>query len=101
MKNLLLFCITLFSSSVILAQLYVKPNSGNDTYIYVKDEVLFVEDNVTLTANPTPGEESSIYLRDLAQLIQGAGSTGNGGSGTISVQASGCTSTMTLMEIAG
>ena len=85
MKNLLLFCITLFSSSVILAQLYVKPNSGNDTYIYVKDEVLFVEDNVTLTANPTSGEESSIYLRHGSQLIQGTGTTGNSGNGTISV----------------
>lgn len=69
-----------------MAQLYVKPNGGNANYIFVNDEVLFVEDNINLTTNSSAiGEESSIYLRRSAQLIQGTGTTLNSGNGSISV----------------
>ncbi len=85
MKNLLLSAIMLFIVSSVMAQLYVKPNGTTDTYIYVKDEVLFVEQDITLNINPTATQESSIYLREDAQLIQGTAGSANAGLGTLSV----------------
>jgi len=86
MKNLLFSTVLLFVSSISLAQLYVKPTSGGvDSYIYVKDQILFVEQDLDLTLNPTASLQASVYLRNGSQLIQGASNTPNKGSGMISV----------------
>jgi Secretion system C-terminal sorting domain len=85
MKNLLLLALMLFALNVVQAQLYVQPNGATDSYVYVKDQILFVEQDINLTANPTATEEPSIYLRDEAQLIQGNTSSANSGNGSISV----------------
>jgi len=62
------------------AQLTVR----NSAYVYVTDEVVFVEDDVSLKE-----AASMFYLRDDAQLIQGTGATGNSGVGQLSVFQSG------------
>lgn len=87
MKNLLLFSIFLLTTANIFAQLRVRKNSGNDTYIYVDNTVLFVEQEISLGRN-TPGgnTEASIYLRNNGQLIQGSSNSNNRGRGQISVQ---------------
>lgn len=87
MKNLLLFSILLLTTVGVFAQLTVKPSSGStDSYIYVKDQVLFVKDEINLTKNGTANNtEASIYLRENGQLIQG-NHTYNTGDGQISVQ---------------
>lgn len=85
MKNLLLTTASLLFSLAAVAQLYVEPNAGTDSYVYVKDQVLFVTDDVSLVSNPGVNTEPSIYLREGAQLIQGAGTTENSGNGMISV----------------
>ncbi len=78
-KTLFILFISLISN-VSFAQLAVE----NTTYIYVDDVVLFVENDVKLdTAN------DFIYLRNEAQLIQGAGVTGNSGIGKLSVYQNG------------
>lgn len=50
-----------FSSLAMAQDLYVSPTS----YMYVQDEVVFVNDDIRLEA-----ADSNIYLRDDAQLIQ-------------------------------
>ncbi|MFK7832674.1 MAG: T9SS type A sorting domain-containing protein [Winogradskyella sp.] len=62
--------------SISFAQLSVQ----NDAYIFVNDEVLFVTDDVNID-----DADSKIYLRQEAQLLQGAGTTGNSGVGELSV----------------
>ncbi len=88
MKILLLSSALLFTS-ISFAQLFVQPNttSGTDSYVYVKDQILFVEQDVSLVANTNdPTTVASIYLREGAQLIQGATSSLNGaGNGLLSV----------------
>jgi len=69
----------------VFSQLYVKPNGSTDSYVYVKDEVLFVEDDVNLQENNAGTKQASIYLREGSQLIQGSGSTLNSGDGYISI----------------
>lgn len=86
MKNLLLFSTILFTTAGAFAQLSVKPNGTTDSYIYVKDQILFVEQGIELTANTTAGTEPGIYLRENAQLIQGSSNTNNTGTGFVSVQ---------------
>lgn len=88
MKNLLLPAFLLLTSVAALAQLSVRPvPSGPDSYIYVKDQVLFVKGEVHLEKNNTSVDEApSIYLRDNGQLIQGDDTALNSGSGEISVQ---------------
>ncbi|MEL0650115.1 T9SS type A sorting domain-containing protein [Algibacter sp. TI.3.09] len=62
------------------AQLAVR----NNAYVYVNDEIVFVEDDINL------GEPAStIYLRTDAQVIQGSGTTGNSGEGALSVYQDG------------
>ncbi|WP_159020012.1 T9SS sorting signal type C domain-containing protein [Algibacter sp. L3A6] len=62
------------------AQLAVR----NNAYVYVNDEIVFVEDDINL------GEPAStIYLRTDAQVIQGTGTTGNSGEGALSVYQDG------------
>ncbi|WP_432410429.1 T9SS type A sorting domain-containing protein [Rasiella sp. SM2506] len=89
MKHLLLLPTTLFFTAISVAQLYVAPNTSatpSDSYIYVNDEVLFVENDVNLTVNSNdPTTEASIYLRNGSQLIQGESNGANSGSGYISI----------------
>lgn len=88
MKNLLLILAILLPATAVFSQLTVKPNatSTTDSYIYVQDEVLFVEQGINLTKNTYDATtEASIYLRNQAQLVQGTTSTANSGSGLISV----------------
>lgn len=87
MKNLLLFSTLLITSVGAFAQLSVKPNGAIDSYVYVKDEVLFVKEEINLTRNTTANNtEASIYLRNNGQLIQGNPLAKNTGSGQLSVQ---------------
>lgn len=90
MRNLLLLSFFLCISTFSIAQLYVRPTpSGPDNYIYVQDQVLFVEQGIQLVSNNTVDAEPSIYLREQSQLIQGYTvspvGTPNSGTGTISV----------------
>ena len=73
---------SLFFSLQIFAQLTVR----NDAYVYVKDQLLYVKDDVNLTE-----PDSKIYLREESQLIQGDGTTGNSGVGELSVYQEGTT----------
>lgn len=87
MKNLLLFSTILLTSAGSFAQLTVKPNGAADTYVFVKDQILYVENEINLTRNGTANDqEASIYLRDNGQLIQGGTSSTNSGDGQLSVQ---------------
>ena len=85
MKNLLLLSAMLLCAVSATAQLYVTPNGSTDSYVYVNDQILYVEDDVQLVANNAGTTEASIYLREQAQLIQGSGTTPNSGTGFISV----------------
>jgi hypothetical protein len=70
---LLLLFITAAKS---IAQIYFSSN----TAMYVKNQVLFVKQNINLASN------SNIYLRNNSQLLQGtAGGSANSGLGTLSV----------------
>ncbi|HET8754211.1 MAG TPA: secretion protein, partial [Salinimicrobium sp.] len=78
----------LFIPVALLAQLTVKPSEkGQENYLYSRGNLLYVGQHVNLQKNPAGSEaEASIYLREEAQLIQGAtGSSKNTGNGTISV----------------
>lgn len=79
----------LFFSATCISQLYVAPNTagaGTDSYVYVNNEVLFVENDVNLVENTEdPTTKASIYLRNGAQLLQGETNGANAGSGYISV----------------
>ena len=88
MKNKLLSAAFILTSVLGFAQLTVKPNSisGVDSYIYVKDQVLFVEKDINLTENSGADFKASIYLRDGGQLIQGGTISTNSGSGFLSVR---------------
>src|SRR5690554_4328035 len=91
MKKLIVFPILILSSIGAFAQLTVKPTSNNkDSYIYVKDEILYVEGAINLTANVETrlgsAEHASINLREGAQLIQGGTTSNNKGTGFLSVQ---------------
>ncbi|MDT0554998.1 T9SS type A sorting domain-containing protein [Patiriisocius hiemis] len=89
MKNLLLSSVLLLTSAAAFSQLYVAPNASTstDSYIYVDNQILFVEQDVNLVLNnnnPTV-TEASIYLRNQSQLLQGTTSSNNDGTGLISV----------------
>ncbi len=97
MKYLLLSLLVL-SGVTAMAQapdLFVRPNpnTGTDSYIYVDDVVLYVEDDVELEKNATGPTEASIYLRGGndplyngdGQLIQGSETAINKGDGLLSV----------------
>lgn len=71
---------TLLCSFLTYAQLYVR----NDNYVFVNDQIIFVEDNIGIQE-----ADSKIYLRDEAQLIQGTGTTGNSGLGQLSIYQTG------------
>ena len=69
------------------AQLTVKPSeNGDPTFIYVKDYLLFVDQEVTLYDNNSNQVPSSIYLREGAQLLQGRNQVNdNAGDGLLSL----------------
>ena len=80
----------LITTTTVFSQLFVKPNGTTDSYVFVTDEVLFVEQGVNLQVNPNdPTTQASIYLRNGAQLIQGstvdANGTVNKGTGMLAV----------------
>jgi len=85
MKNLLLLSAMLLFSALAYSQLYVSPNGATDSYVYVDNQILFVEQDVNLDANNAGTTEASVYLRNDAQLIQGTTSSSNSGTGFISV----------------
>ncbi|MGB1269561.1 MAG: T9SS sorting signal type C domain-containing protein [Flavobacteriaceae bacterium] len=64
-----------FSSLALAQDLYVSPTS----YMYVQDEVVFVNDDIRLEA-----ADSNIYLRDGAQLVQNSNEK-NSDAGELSV----------------
>ncbi|MFI0429446.1 T9SS type A sorting domain-containing protein [Mariniflexile sp. HMF6888] len=70
--------IIFFSLSCALS--YGQLSIRNDAYIFITDEIVFVEDDINLNES-----DSKIYLRDEAQIIQGSGTTGNSGVGELSV----------------
>lgn len=80
MKILYLTILSVFFCQLSLAQLTVR----NDAYIFATDIEVYVEDDVNLTE-----ANSTFYLRDEAQLIQGPGNTGNSGVGRLSVYQEG------------
>lgn len=102
MKNLLSFLLFTITTSVCIAQLYVKPidadSSGdvslNDApaFVYANNAIVYVEGPIGLTLNPTnttsnvDGEfEGSFYLRGTSQLFQGGTAAANTGDGLLSV----------------
>ena len=87
MKNFLSL-LGLFAATSVFAQLTVKQDGSSETYIYVTNQVLYVADDVSVTkaSGTTADTKAGIYLRDDAQLIQGASqSNANDGTGFISV----------------
>jgi hypothetical protein len=75
MKNIVI-TIAFFISASAFSQLYVSSNS----YLYVKDRVLFVTQDVNLQS------DGVIYLRNQSQLLQGTtGNSTNRGLGKLSV----------------
>ncbi|MBF8150545.1 T9SS type A sorting domain-containing protein [Winogradskyella sp. F6397] len=78
--KLSLYSLLLLSSYISYAQLSVQ----NDAYIFVKNQYVFVTDDVNID-----DADSKIYLRDEAQLLQGDGATGNSGLGELSVYQTG------------
>lgn len=90
MKNILLGAALLLAANGAFGQLTVKPTSNGDpSYMYIKDQVVYVESDINLTVNPGTDYEASIYLRDGGQLIQGDHPTStstNTGNGYLSVQ---------------
>lgn len=78
MKKIILFFLLISIQS--FSQIYV----GAATPVYVKNQVLYVRQNINLAAN------SNLYLRNLSQLVQGTtGNSTNLGTGTISVYQEG------------
>lgn len=71
----------------LTAQLTVKPSeNGDPTFIYVKNYLLFVEQEVELYNNNSTEIPSSIYLREGAQLLQGKNQVNdNAGDGLLSL----------------
>lgn len=83
----ILFSALFITSIGAFAQLSVRPvPNGPDSFIYVKGEIVYVEDAVILSQNNTAEQEASIYLRDGGQLIQGGTTSTNDGNGFLSVQ---------------
>lgn len=79
-KTILLILILTTTKSV--SQIYFSPSA----YMYVKSEVLFVQQDVNL------GAGSNLYLRNNSQLVQGTtGTSTNSGTGTVSVYQEGTT----------
>ncbi|MDO1500836.1 T9SS type A sorting domain-containing protein [Winogradskyella maritima] len=72
--------ISLFLCFEISAQLSVR----NNAFVFVDDNILYVEDDINLNE-----ASSKLYLRNGAQILQGNGTTGNHGLGSLSVYQTG------------
>ncbi len=89
MKLPLLFS-AIFITGSLYSQLYVAPSENSDSFMYVKDRLLFVKNEVELHENRNESTEASLYLRKEAQLVQGSsGENLNKGDGKISVYQQG------------
>ena len=85
MRLSLLF-LMIFSASTAFAQLHIQPSEKSDSYIYAKDRLVFVNNEINLTENHRKETQASIYLRKGSQLLQGNKNTNqNKGSGKISI----------------
>ncbi len=85
-----LFFLTLFLSYFgVQAQLYVQPSGPSNadaSFVFVDDTFIYVEQDVELQSNANVLNESSIILRNEAQLLQGNGADQlNKGSGYLSM----------------
>ncbi|PIA80681.1 hypothetical protein BFR04_15845, partial [Gaetbulibacter sp. 4G1] len=84
MKRLYFLSLLIIFSTLSYAQLSVR----NSAYVFVNDEIVFVENDVNLNE-----AASTIYLRNQGQLIQGTGTetaaTKNSGIGELSVYQNG------------
>lgn len=92
MKKLLFFVFFAGGLLSASAQLFVRPNpsTNTDSYVYVNDVELYVDDEVNLQLNTNnAATEASIYLRGDAQLIQGQTTSANQGNGLLSVYQQG------------
>jgi hypothetical protein len=77
-KTIIIFLLLTYTKG--FCQIYFSPN----TDMYVKNEVLYVEQNIDLNSN------SILYLRNNSQLLQGTtGFSSNTGSGKLSVYQEG------------
>lgn len=77
-----LFVILIYVSGIIIA--HAQLSVRNNHFVYVNDEVLFVEEDINLNE-----VTSTLYLRNEAQLLQGSGILGNSGIGELSVYQEG------------
>ena len=86
LMRLPLLFLTIFSSWGLSAQLYIAPSEHSDSYIYAKDRLVFVQDDIHLTENNKKETAASIFLRRDSQLIQGSKTYNlNKGNGKLSV----------------
>ncbi len=88
MKNFkfLLLLLTANFSFTGIAQLYVQPNGPAASFVFVDDTFIYVDQDVNLVVNSNSLAESSIILRNQAQLLQGNGADPmNKGTGDISI----------------
>ncbi len=77
----MIFCVT-----GIYAQLYIAPSANSDSYMYVKDRLVYVQNEVYLVENKKEETKANVYLRKGSQLLQGEkNSSINKGSGQLSV----------------
>ena len=85
MKLPLLFLL-IFSSSGLFAQLYISPSGQSDSYLYAKERLVYVQNEIHLVRNNQKATEASIYLRKNSELIQGNKTIDNNkGTGAASV----------------
>ncbi|NJY63730.1 T9SS type A sorting domain-containing protein [Salinimicrobium sp. CDJ15-81-2] len=94
MRGFLVITALLFALQNSFAQLSVKPSKDGtkSNYLYVKEDLLFVQKDIHLVKNTAVGSEASIYLRKNAGLLQGEGSYPvNSGNGSISIFQRGST----------
>jgi len=77
MKKLVILFLVFFVSMNSFSQLYI---TGSTNYVYVKDAVVYVQQDVNLQTG------TNFYLRNEGQLVQGTtGTSANKGAGKLSV----------------
>ncbi len=93
MKKIFLTVLFAGLSYQAVAQLFVRPNptTNTDSYVYVSDAFLYVENDINLELNTnTTDTVASIYLRRDGQLLQGnTAAAANQGDGLLSVYQQG------------
>ncbi len=94
----IIFVLLITLSNITYSQLFIQPNNALGTteasYLYADDTFIFVEEDIELHENTNIQGETSIILRNEAQLIQGDGNGSNmrqknKGSGNISIYQEG------------